>query len=174
MQLSSSVFSNGETIPRRFTCDGEDLSPPFQWREPPKGTRSFVLLCNDPDAPSGTFHHWALYDIPADRTELAQGFDRSCEKEGLKRAINDFSRLGYRGPCPPHRHGPHHYHFRLLSRLIICRCSKDHPAARSKARRANIYSPRQVLSEFTRDEDSTDRSESLAMSPANAVTPVLL
>jgi len=52
MQLSSSVFSNGETIPRRFTCDGEDLSPPFQWREPPKGTRSFVLLCNDPDAPS--------------------------------------------------------------------------------------------------------------------------
>jgi Raf kinase inhibitor-like YbhB/YbcL family protein len=115
MQLSSSVFSNGETIPRRFTCDGEDLSPPFQWREPPKGTRSFVLLCNDPDAPSGTFHHWALYDIPADRTELAQGFDRSCEKEGLKRAINDFSRLGYRGPCPPHRHGPHHYHFRLLA-----------------------------------------------------------
>lgn len=115
MQFSSSAFPNGGAIPRRFTCDGEDLSPPFQWREPPTGTRSFVLLCSDPDAPSGTFYHWALYDIPADRSELELGSDRSCEKEGLKRATNDFNRLGYGGPCPPRRHGPHHYHFQLLA-----------------------------------------------------------
>jgi Raf kinase inhibitor-like YbhB/YbcL family protein len=139
MQLSSSVFSNGETIPRRFTCDGEDLSPPFQWREPPKGTRSFVLLCNDPDAPSGTFHHWALYDIPADRTELAQGFDRSCEKEGLKRAINDFNCLGYRGPCPPHRHGPHHYHFRLLALSLDHLPLRKEPSCREVETEARKY-----------------------------------
>jgi Raf kinase inhibitor-like YbhB/YbcL family protein len=115
MQLSSSAFVDGGTIPSRFTYDGENLSPPFQWSAAPTETRSFVFLCDDPDAPSGTFHHWALYDIPATRSGLAQGFDRNCEKEGLKRAMNDFNRLGYGGPCPPHRHGPHHYQFRLLA-----------------------------------------------------------
>jgi Raf kinase inhibitor-like YbhB/YbcL family protein len=139
MQLSSSTFTNGGTIPRRFTCDGEDLSPPFQWSEPPTETRSFVLLCDDPDAPSGTFHHWALYDILAGRTELVQGSDRYCEKEGLKRAINDFNRLGYRGPCPPHRHGPHHYHFRLLALSLDHLQLRKEPSCREVECEARKY-----------------------------------
>ena len=167
MQLSSSAFTDGGTIPRRFTCDGEDLSPPFQWSEPPSGTRSFVLLCDDPDAPSGTFRHWALYDIPADRAELVQGFDRSCEKEGLKRAINDFNRLGYQGPCPPHRHGPHHYHFRLLAlsqRAILPRGCK---------RGAQICARRGRYCRNLREMNiSKSRSESLAISSVNSVTGV--
>jgi len=115
MELRSSGFGNGTTIPRRFTCDGQDVSPPLAWTNPPTGTRSFVLLCNDPDAPGGTWHHWAAYDIPADWTRLTEGVSKVRAAQGFKQAINDFQKLGYGGPCPPHRHGPHHYRFRLLA-----------------------------------------------------------
>ncbi len=116
MRLRSSGFADGAAIPRRFTCDGEDLSPPLEWSGAPAATGSFVLLCDDPDAPAGTWHHWAAYDIPAGRTGLAEGAagDGSAQKN-FKQAINDFRRPGYGGPCPPHRHGIHHYHFRLLA-----------------------------------------------------------
>jgi Raf kinase inhibitor-like YbhB/YbcL family protein len=115
MRLSSTAFSERSAIPQRFTCDGEDISPPLEWRDAPAGIRSFVLLCDDPDAPSGTWHHWAAYNIPADRTALASGASGKADEAGFKQAINDFHRRGYGGPCPPRRHGPHHYHFRLLA-----------------------------------------------------------
>ncbi len=115
MQLSSSAFPSGSTIPRRFTCDGEDLSPALDWTSAPATTRSFVLLCDDPDAPAGKWHHWAAYDIDADRTILAEGAGRDSGAAQFKQAINDFRRAGYGGPCPPHGHGRHRYHFRLLA-----------------------------------------------------------
>jgi Raf kinase inhibitor-like YbhB/YbcL family protein len=118
MQIRSSAFAGGSAIPRRFTCDGEDISPPLSWSDPPAGTRSFVLLCDDPDAPAGTWHHWAAYDLASDRAELAEAASRVGGGEGLKQAINDFGRPGYGGPCPPRGHGPHHYHFRLLALSI--------------------------------------------------------
>ncbi|MEX0751791.1 MAG: YbhB/YbcL family Raf kinase inhibitor-like protein [Xanthobacteraceae bacterium] len=126
MRLSSNVFADRAAIPRRFTCDGEDLSPPLDWSDAPAETRSFVLLCDDPDAPAGTWHHWAAYDIPADQAALAAGAAQHAEKL-FKQAINDFQRPGYGGPCPPHRHGPHHYHFRLLA------LSTDHLALRKSS-----------------------------------------
>ena len=115
MELRSSGFRNGATIPRRFTCDGEDVSPPLQWANAPAGTRSFVLLCDDPDAPAGVWHHWAAFDIPADQTELAEDAARHPAGKGFAQAINDFRKAGYGGPCPPHQHGIHRYHFRLLA-----------------------------------------------------------
>ncbi|MBO0733706.1 MAG: YbhB/YbcL family Raf kinase inhibitor-like protein [Methylocapsa sp.] len=115
MQLRSSAFSDGGAIPRRFSCDGDDLSPPLQWNGAPEQTASFVLLCDDPDAPGRIFHHWAAYDIPASGTSLPENAGRSEGGEGFKQAINDFGRTGYGGPCPPRGHGPHHYHFRLLA-----------------------------------------------------------
>ena len=118
MQLRSSGFSDGATIPRRFTCDGEDLSPPLQWSGAPAATRSLVLLCDDPDAPAGTWHHWAAYDIPAEQTQLADDAGRDGSAKGFKQAINDFQKPGYDGPCPPRGHGLHHYHFRLLALSI--------------------------------------------------------
>ncbi len=118
MQLRSTTFFDGATMPRRFTCDGEDLSPPLSWNGAPPKTRSFVLLCDDPDAPAGTWHHWAAYDIPADQTELAEGAGRTGSSRNFKQAINDFQNPGYGGPCPPRRHGLHHYHFRLLALSI--------------------------------------------------------
>lgn len=124
MKLVSSAFADGAQIPRRFTCDGEDLSPPLQWSDAPSGTKSFVLLCDDPDAPAGTWHHWAAYDLPPVLTESAEGAARN---KNLKQAVNDFRKVGYGGPCPPPGHGPHHYHFRLLA------LSTDHLQARANA-----------------------------------------
>jgi Raf kinase inhibitor-like YbhB/YbcL family protein len=115
-------------IPRRFTCDGEDLSPPLDWSGAPAGTRSFVLLCKDPDAPAGTWHHWAAYDIPAGQTALAAGGAGHAESQGFKQAINDFQRPGYGGPCPPRRHGPHHYHFRMLALSVDRLAIRQHPS----------------------------------------------
>jgi Raf kinase inhibitor-like YbhB/YbcL family protein len=114
MRLTSPSFADGQTIPTRFTCDGEDLSPPLDWSFAPPETRSFVLLCDDPDAPAGTWHHWAVYDIPQGVTALSEG-PHTKGAIPLKEALNDFRRTGYGGPCPPRGHGPHHYRFRLLA-----------------------------------------------------------
>ena len=113
MHLTSSAFADGAMIPRRFTCDDQDLSPPLAWTDVPNNVRSFVLLCDDPDAPGGTWHHWAAYDITRDRAGLPEGV--SPRDDGFKQTTNDFRRIGYGGPCPPRGHGPHHYHFRLLA-----------------------------------------------------------
>lgn len=115
MTLTSSAFSAGQSIPGRFTCEGADLSPPLAWSGAPKGTRSFALLCDDPDAPAGPWHHWALFDIPAGTTELAEGYTRDAHVGGTRQAVNDFGVRFYRGPCPPKGHGTHHYHLKLLA-----------------------------------------------------------
>lgn len=113
--LSSSAFAEGETIPKVHTCDDRDLSPPLKWQGAPEGTVSFVLLCDDPDAPRGTWVHWVLYNLPATTTELAPGLSATESViEGARHGVNDFRRLGYGGPCPPR--GPaHRYYFRLLA-----------------------------------------------------------
>jgi hypothetical protein len=115
MRLTSCAFGNGATIPIEFTCDGEDISPPLEWSGAPAQARSYVLLCDDPDAPAGTWHHWAAYDIPASLTALPAGASKKAGELGFKQAINDFKRAGYSGPCPPRDHGPHHYRFQLLA-----------------------------------------------------------
>ncbi|HVY87088.1 MAG TPA: YbhB/YbcL family Raf kinase inhibitor-like protein [Caulobacterales bacterium] len=113
MQLRSIAFGDGEEVPLRFTCDGDNVSPPLEWRGAPQRTQSFVLLCTDPDAPSGVWRHWAVYDIPADKTGLADGV--AANAPGIKQAVNDFGHVGYGGPCPPPGHGAHHYHFMLMA-----------------------------------------------------------
>lgn len=115
MQLTSAAFRDGHPIPRRYTGDGENDSPPLAWTAPPHGTKSFVVLCEDPDAPAGTWRHWAVFDIPADRRNLAEALPREAAREGLHQGQNDFHRLGYDGPAPPRGHGTHHYHFRLIA-----------------------------------------------------------
>ncbi|MBR0839621.1 YbhB/YbcL family Raf kinase inhibitor-like protein [Bradyrhizobium liaoningense] len=112
MKLVSSAFADGAAVPRRYTCDGENLSPPLRWSDVPEGARSLVLLCDDPDAPGGTWRHWAVYDIPPAVTEFTVN---AAHNTKMKQAVNDFRKVGYGGPCPPHGHGPHHYHFRLLA-----------------------------------------------------------
>lgn len=115
LELSSPAFAQGGDIPKEYTADGDNVSPPMRWRGTPDGTQSFVLLCNDPDAPGGTFRHWAAYDIPANWLELKEGHGAETLGDGFKQAINDFGKPGYAGPRPPEGHGAHHYHFRLMA-----------------------------------------------------------
>ena len=113
--LRSPAFSPNQRIPVKYTCDGDDRSPPLEWSGAPSGTRSYALVVEDPDAPSGTFRHWGLYNIPGDRTFLPEGVGDLGTAGGLSSAMNDFGRRGYGGPCPPRGNGVHHYHFRLAA-----------------------------------------------------------
>jgi Raf kinase inhibitor-like YbhB/YbcL family protein len=113
--ISSTGFESGGDIPRKFTCDGADLSPELSWTETPPGTVSFTLIADDPDAPSGTWTHWVLFDLPAATTSLAEGVTRIDELPGGERqGRNDFRRIGYNGPCPPPGK-PHRYFFKIYA-----------------------------------------------------------
>jgi len=116
LALSSLAFADGGVIPTHYGCDaagGADSSPPLQWSGAPAGTRSFALVCADPDAPSGTFYHWAVYDIPAPATSLPEHYPTET-RDHVRQALNDFGRRGYGGPCPPPG-PPHHYRFTLYA-----------------------------------------------------------
>lgn len=108
--LTSPGFADGETIPARYTCDGENNAPPLSWQGA-NGAQSFVLIVDDPDAPGGTFTHWVLYDIPGSQHELPEGL-ANVGALGTP-GMNDFSQLGYGGPCPPPGNDPHRYVFTL-------------------------------------------------------------
>jgi hypothetical protein len=115
MEITSAAFVHGEGIPTRHTCDGEDLSPPLAWSGAPEGTRSFALICDDPDAPAGTWVHWVIFGVPADSSGLAEGVPpEETLESGARQGKNDFKRLGWGGPCPP-RGKPHRYFFRLYA-----------------------------------------------------------
>lgn len=109
LDLTSDAFQGGQPIPMQYTCDGGDQTPGLRWGEPPAGTKSFALVIDDPDAPSGTFRHWGVYDIPSSTRSIGGG-----QRIGTE-VSNDFGKAGYGGPCPPKGHGPHHYHFRLFA-----------------------------------------------------------
>jgi len=113
MQLTSTAFGHDCDIPERFTCNGANISPQLAWSGAPAGTRSFAVVCSDPDAPSGIWYHWAAFDIPVGTRELAE--NHSPKGTRVRQAINDFGRPGYGGPCPPRGHGSHHYHFTLYA-----------------------------------------------------------
>lgn len=113
-KITSPAFKYGDFIPVKYTCEGEDISPPLKWENVPKGTRSFVLIVEDPDAPIGTFIHWIIYDIPATSTGIVENFPKKPVVNGIKQGINDFGKVGYGGPCPPPGK-PHRYFFKLFA-----------------------------------------------------------
>ena len=114
-ELKSAAFTSGSNIPKKFTCDGPDVSPALSWSKPPAGTQSLALIMDDPDAPVGTWVHWVLYDLPASTRELAEGVPKDQElKSGARQGRNDFRRIGYGGPCPPPGK-PHRYFFKLYA-----------------------------------------------------------
>lgn len=114
-ELKSTAFEHGQAIPAKYTGDGEDVSPPLAWTNLPAGTTSIVIICDDPDAPMGTFVHWLIYDVPAKENGLAEGVPRDEQlRNGACQGTNDFGRYGYIGPSPPPG-GVHHYHFRLYA-----------------------------------------------------------
>ena len=114
IKVNSPSFKNGDFIPQKYTCDGEDVSPALSWSNFPKETKSFVIIMDDPDAPIGTFTHWIVYDIPVSTTSLPENFPKVAEIDGIKQGINDFRRIGYGGPCPPPGK-PHRYFFKVYA-----------------------------------------------------------
>ena len=105
--LTSRAFTHQAMMPTSYTCDGTDGSPPLAWTEPPKATKSFTLLVDDPDAPVGNWVHWILYNVPAASRTLAEHLPTSDTlADGSRQGLNDFRRIGYGGPCPPP--GPAH------------------------------------------------------------------
>lgn len=118
--ISSSSFPNGGEIPKKFTCDGADVSPELSWSRPPADTQSFALIADDPDAPVGTWTHWVLFDLPSTTSSLPEGVSKIDELPGGGRqGRNDFHKIGYGGACPPPGN-PHRYFFKLyaLDRML--------------------------------------------------------
>jgi Raf kinase inhibitor-like YbhB/YbcL family protein len=110
--IRSTAFPEGGTIPKKFTCDGPDVSPALTWVGAPAGTQSLALIADDPDAPAGTWTHWIIWDI-APGTTLPEGVAKTeTLSDGVRQGRNDFKRIGYGGPCPPPGN-PHRYFFRL-------------------------------------------------------------
>jgi Raf kinase inhibitor-like YbhB/YbcL family protein len=114
-RLRSTAFADGETIPKKYTCDAENVSPPLAWDTLPENTRSVALIVDDPDAPRGSFTHWILSDLPPETRDLPEGVPESYElASGGRQGKNDFRKAGYGGPCPP-AGKPHHYRFTLYA-----------------------------------------------------------
>ncbi len=114
IHLSSNAFTEGAMIPQRYSCDGENISPPLFWTGVPSGTRSLALICDDPDAPVGTWDHWVLYNIPADATGLPESVpEKAVLDTGAVHGSNSWGRIGYGGPCPPG--GTHRYFFKIFA-----------------------------------------------------------
>jgi Raf kinase inhibitor-like YbhB/YbcL family protein len=112
--ITSTAFTDGGMIPREYTCDGRDISPPLAWTGVPKGTKSFAIICDDPDAPMGTWVHWVLFNIPVNVNGLSPSIPPDkVLKNGAKHGINDFRKFGYGGPCPPG--GTHRYYFKIYA-----------------------------------------------------------
>ncbi len=114
LKVSSSAFKQNEGIPRQYTCDGIDISPPLEWTGVPKVAKTIALIADDPDAPSGTFVHWVLYNLPAANIGLVENLPPTAElKAGGFQGKNDFGKIGYGGPCPPS--GTHRYFFKFYA-----------------------------------------------------------
>jgi Raf kinase inhibitor-like YbhB/YbcL family protein len=109
LQVRSPAFSDNGAIPRQFTCDGQNIAPPLQWSGVPQQSKSIAVICDDPDAPSGTFTHWVLYDIPPSMQALSERAAIGTP------GVNSFGEMGFGGPCPPAKDNAHHYHFHVYA-----------------------------------------------------------
>ena len=114
IKLTSDAFEQGQMIPAKYTCDGDNISPPLKWDNIPPKTKSIVLICDDPDAPMGTWVHWVVYDLPENAKELHENFpDDETLPNGTRQGITSFGGTGYGGPCPPG--GTHRYFFKIYA-----------------------------------------------------------
>lgn len=149
--LETKAFPKGGEIPSKFTCSGENISPALSWSGAPGGTKAFALIVEDPDAPSGIFTHWVVYDLPAEAHQLPENVSQADELSGGGRqGRNDFRRTGYGGPCPPPGK-PHRYFFRLYA----LNSALNLPAGASKrevesAMRGHVLAQAELMGKFAR------------------------
>lgn len=148
LQLHAPAY--GSHIPQRFTCDGAGISPPLQWSGVPRGAKSLVFVLRDPDAPSGNFVHWLLYDIPADTSRLQENANGKGLPQGTRVGVNSAGRAGYHPPCPPS--GTHRYVHELYA-LDTRLPDLHHPTQASllKAMRGHVLAQAQMITPYTRN-----------------------
>jgi len=114
VKITSAAFADSGMIPSKYTCDGINVSPPLAWQTEANGIKSFVLICDDPDAPAGDWVHWILYDLPAASREIKEDCNANRNlPDGALMGVNDFHKISYGGPCPPS--GTHKYHFKIYA-----------------------------------------------------------
>ena len=150
IQITSSAFEDGGMIPRSYTCDDRDVSPDLAWAGVPGETKTLALICDDPDAPVGTWVHWVLFNIPPGETGLAAEIAPEAElASGARHGTNDFRRLGYGGPCPPG--GTHRYFFKLYA--LDIRLDLDSGATKAQVEEAmqgHILAEGQLMGRYSR------------------------
>jgi len=114
IRVESSVFTEGGLIPRKYACDGADISPPLSWSGIPEGSKSLAIIADDPDAPAGTWVHWVVYNLPTDLIGLPENIPKQKTlTSGGAQGTTDFRKVGYGGPCPPS--GTHRYFFKVYA-----------------------------------------------------------
>ncbi|MCX8051937.1 MAG: YbhB/YbcL family Raf kinase inhibitor-like protein [Chlorobi bacterium] len=153
MELTSPAFAHGGTIPRTYTCDGRDISPPLQWRNVPKSARSLVLIVDDPDAPDPraprmTWVHWVLFDIPPTATGLPEAVASDALPPGTREGLNDWKRTGYGGPCPPI--GRHRYFFKLYALDTVLGLERPTKAQVEAAMRGHVLAEAVLVGTYQR------------------------
>ncbi len=150
LTLTSSAFGPNAAIPKKYTCEGADVSPPLAWRGVPQGTKSLVLIVDDPDAPDPaapktTWVHWVLYDLPASATSLAEA--AKTLPDGTREGFNDWKRPGYGGPCPPI--GRHRYFFKLYALdTTLGDLGRADKAAVEKAMQGHVVAQAQLVGTY--------------------------
>ena len=150
MEIKSLSFNQGDMIPARYTCDGRNISPPLTWSGAPADAKSFALISDDPDAPSGTWVHWVIFNIPAKVNSLPENVSREEEVAGLgKNGKNSFGRIGYDGPCPPG--GTHRYYFKLyaLDSILKLKLTATKEGL-LKAMKGHVLAEAQVMGRYKR------------------------
>jgi hypothetical protein len=152
MRISSTAFDEGGMLPPRFTCDGAGVSPPLEWTDVPDGTQRFALICEDPDAPSGVFTHWLIYDLSAGSRELEEDVPKDAVLAmGARQGTNSFGNVGYGGACPPLGDREHRYFFKLyaLDSYLAVQpgASKDHLLA---AMENHVLAEAQLIAKYKR------------------------
>jgi Raf kinase inhibitor-like YbhB/YbcL family protein len=154
MILESTAFRDGGDVPRRYTCDGEDASPPLAWREVPEGTRTLVLMVEDPDAPKGTWIHWVVFNLPTSIARLPEAASGSGGlPTGAVEGTNSWARLGYGGPCPPS--GSHRYFFRLFALDCALALSPGATAEKvARAREGHVLAEATLMARYARGRAS--------------------
>jgi len=150
LKISSQAFQESGMIPRKHTCDGEDVSPPLAWTGVPDGAKTIALIADDPDAPMGTWVHWVLFNLPANVKELAGATPPDKElSSGAKQGKNDFRRIGYGGPCPPG--GTHRYFFKLYALDITLNLAAGATKADLlKAMQGHVLAEGQLMGKYKR------------------------
>jgi len=145
IQLTSDAFAEGDNIPKKYTCDGMNTSPQLAWTGIPSGTKSYSLIMDDPDAPGGTFVHWVLYDIPAETSELSEGYQGAGSSGN-----NSYRKQVYNGPCPPPG-AAHRYYFKLYALDKILKLSPGAKKAEvEQAMQGHILAWGQLMGKYKR------------------------